>query len=103
MRNEEKKEIYRNEWKYLISTSEKELLKLRLKPFLVADPHAKDGGYLIRSLYFDDYWNSAYEEKEAGVLMRKKYRIRITITAMHPLSWSGKRNSEATFTKRVHR
>ena len=30
MRNEEKKEIYRNEWKYLISTSEKELLKLRL-------------------------------------------------------------------------
>lgn len=77
MRNEEKKENYRNEWKYLISTSEKELLKLRLKPFLVADPHAKDGGYLIRSLYFDDYWNSAYEEKEAGVPMRKKYRIRI--------------------------
>ena len=31
----------------------------------------------IRSLYFDDYWNSAFEEKEAGVLMRKKYRIRI--------------------------
>ena len=37
----------------------------------------KNGGYLIRSLYFDDYWNSAYEEKESGVLMRKKYRIRI--------------------------
>lgn len=103
MRNEEKKEIYRNEWKYLISTSEKELLKLRLKPFLVADPHAKDGGYLIRSLYFDDYWNSAYEEKEAGVLMRKKYGSAFTITATHQLSWSGKRNSEATFTKRVHR
>ena len=33
--------------------------------------------YFIRSLYFDDYWNSAYEEKEAGVLMRKKYRIRL--------------------------
>ena len=26
---------------------------------------------MIRSLYFDDYWNSAYEEKEAGILMRK--------------------------------
>ena len=25
----------------------------------------------------DDYWHSAYEEKEAGVLLRKKYRIRI--------------------------
>ena len=57
-----KKEHFRNEWKYLISTSEKEVLNLRMK---------------IRSLYFDDYWNSAYEEKESGVLMRKKYRIRI--------------------------
>ena len=59
MKSEEKKEIYRNEWKYLISPSEKELLKLQMKPFLVPDPHAKDGGYLIRSLYLDDYWNSA--------------------------------------------
>ena len=29
-----KKECFRNEWKYLISTSEKELLKLRMKHFL---------------------------------------------------------------------
>ena len=71
------REIYRNEWKYLISSSEKEILKLRIKPFLKPDSHAGDSGYMIRSLYFDDYWNSAYEEKEAGVLMRKKYRIRI--------------------------
>ena len=72
-----KKEYFRNEWKYLISTSEKELLTLRMKHFLKLDPHAGTGGYMIRSLYFDDYWNSAFEEKEAGVLMRKKYRIRI--------------------------
>ena len=72
-----KKERFRNERKYLISDSEKELLRLRMKPFLKLDPHAGEGGYMIRSLYFDDYWNSAYEEKEAGVLMRKKYRIRI--------------------------
>ena len=56
---------------------EKELLRLRMSPFLYLDPHADEGGYMIRSLYFDDYWNSAYEEKEAGILMRKKYRIRI--------------------------
>ena len=43
-----------------------------MSPFLHLDPHADEGGYMIRSLYFDDYWNSAYEEKEAGVLMRKK-------------------------------
>ena len=61
-----KKELFRNEWKYLISEGEKELLRLRMSPFLHLDPHADEGGYMIRSLYFDDYWNSAYEEKEAG-------------------------------------
>lgn len=41
------------------------------------DPNAKNGIYMIRSLYFDDYWNTAYEQKGDGVLERKKYRIRI--------------------------
>lgn len=72
-----KSERYRNEWKYLIDTAQKELLCKRLSPFLQLDKHAKNGGYMIRSLYFDDYYNSAYEEKDAGVLKRKKYRIRI--------------------------
>lgn len=71
------KEQFRHEWKYLINQAEKELTDLRLRELLTLDPHAAEGGYMIRSLYFDDYWNSAYEEKEAGVLMRKKYRIRI--------------------------
>ena len=57
-------EHFRNEWKYLISEGEKELLRLRMSPFLHLDPHADEGGYMIRSLYFDDYWNSAYEEKK---------------------------------------
>lgn len=70
-------ETYRHEWKYLINTAEKEAISLRLKHFLTLDPHAQNGGYMIRSLYFDDYWNSAYEEKDAGILLRKKYRIRI--------------------------
>lgn len=69
--------VYRNEWKYLISEPEKEVLKQRMKYVFKMDPHAGDTGYMIRSLYFDDYWNSAFEEKEMGVLARKKYRIRI--------------------------
>lgn len=77
MRSSEKKERYRHELKFLISEAEHEVLKLRLKNLMKLDPHAVNGGYLIRSLYFDDYWNSAYEEKEMGVLSRKKYRIRI--------------------------
>ena len=77
MRNDLSKERFRNEWKYLISTSEKELLELRMKHLLKKDPNAKGNGYMIRSLYFEDYFNSAYAEKESGVLMRKTYRIRI--------------------------
>lgn len=72
-----KNEVYRNEWKYLIDTAQKELVCKRLFPYLNLDKHAKNGGYMIRSLYFDDYFNSAYEEKEAGIKQRKKYRIRI--------------------------
>ena len=41
-----KKERFRNEWKYLISTSEKEVLNLRMKPLMKLDPHAETGGYL---------------------------------------------------------
>ncbi len=70
-------ERYRHELKYLISYGEKAALETRMRPILQMDPHADSGGYFIRSLYFDDYWHSAYEEKEAGVLLRKKYRIRI--------------------------
>lgn len=72
-----KTERYRNEWKYLIDTAQKEVICKRLFPLLSLDKHAQNGGYMIRSLYFDDYFNTAYEEKDAGVLKRKKYRIRI--------------------------
>ena len=93
MRNKSR-EAFRNEWKYLISISEKEMLMLRLKPFLQPDPHAGEGGYCIRSLYFDDYWNSAYEKNTGSGF----------ITIMTNLSnWSGKRSLEVIFTKRVHR
>ena len=76
MRNKSR-EAFRNEWKYLISTSEKEMLMLRLKPFLQPDPHAGEGGYYIRSLYFDDYAHSAYYDKVGGTDKRRKYRIRL--------------------------
>lgn len=72
-----KTEQYRNEWKYLIDTAQKEVICSRLSPFLKLDKHAENGSYMIRSLYFEDYYHSAYEEKDAGVLRRKKYRIRI--------------------------
>ncbi len=72
-----KTEPYRHELKYLITPGEKESLAARMGPVLQLDPHAQNGGYMIRSLYFDDYWNTAYQEKESGVLLRKKYRVRV--------------------------
>lgn len=70
-------ECYRHELKYLINEGEHAALACRMAPVFKLDKHARAGGYTIRSLYFDDYCNSAYEEKDAGILMRKKYRVRI--------------------------
>lgn len=68
---------FRHEYKYLINYGEYEALRVRMNPMFSLDPHATGGEYAIRSLYFDDYWNSAYEEKDMGICFRKKYRIRI--------------------------
>ena len=68
---------YRHEFKYLISRADAELLKRRLPHFMERDPHAGETGrYTIRSLYFDDFNNTAYYDKTDGVNYRAKYRIR---------------------------
>lgn len=70
--------VYRHELKYLINLPDWALLRARFPAAIARDPHAgPQGEYHIRSLYFDDYWNSAYEEKDEGILTRKKYRIRV--------------------------
>ncbi len=71
------KENFRHEYKYLISQTSAELLKRRLPTIMKRDPHAgPDGVYTIRSLYFDDAFYSAYNDKIDGVRDRVKYRIR---------------------------
>jgi hypothetical protein len=69
---------YRHEQKYLINYHNYTFIKLRLQPLLSLDTNvASDGSYSVRSLYFDDYHNTAYNDKYAGVLNRSKYRIRL--------------------------
>ncbi|MEG2702421.1 MAG: polyphosphate polymerase domain-containing protein [Clostridia bacterium] len=71
-------QVYRHELKYLISMQEWALLRQRLMPLAERDRNAGPSGeYWIRSLYFDDYFHTAYNEKELGVLTRYKYRIRV--------------------------
>ncbi len=67
---------FRHELKYIISETEKEAIKQRLKTILSLDDNAIDGTYMIRSLYFDDIRETAYAEKVMGTDSRKKYRIR---------------------------
>lgn len=69
---------YRHELKYLVNQAEYRQLQTVLHSLLGYDSHAgNDGGYHIRSLYFDDLYHTAYRQKMAGVEVRKKYRVRI--------------------------
>ncbi|MEW5801381.1 MAG: polyphosphate polymerase domain-containing protein [bacterium] len=68
----------RHELKYYIDPPQYRILRSRMAALLPMDPYAgPDGRYHIRSLYFDDFRNSALFDKQAGVARRKKYRMRI--------------------------
>ncbi len=69
--------VYRHEYKYPITDGEAEMLKRRLGQVMHLDPHAENGIYVIRSLYFDDYKDRALMEKVNGTNPRAKFRIRI--------------------------
>lgn len=69
---------FRHEQKYLITTGQIPMIQNRIRHLLAPDPHAgENGGYTIRSLYFDDYENRCYYENENGTDPREKFRIRI--------------------------
>ena len=69
---------FRHELKYYINYAEYILLRNTLKALAQVDKYAGENGeYLIRSLYFDDEYESALLEKLGGSDHRKKYRIRI--------------------------
>ena len=69
---------YRNEWKYLCTEVDLEVLRRRIAPLMPLDRNQKGmASYNIRSLYFDDYSNRCYYENENGTDPREKFRIRI--------------------------
>ena len=68
----------RHEQKYYISQGDAFYLSTLLSRTMQRDKNADQyGEYHIRSLYFDDCFNSALSDKLAGVKNRHKYRIRI--------------------------
>ena len=67
---------FRHEWKHEINTSDMIAVRQRLRAVARPDPHAVDGRYTVRSLYFDDFTDKALREKLDGVDRREKFRIR---------------------------
>ena len=68
---------FRHEWKHELSYADMLVLRARLRAVMKPDPHAIDGKYHIRSLYFDNLDDKALREKIDGVNMREKFRIRL--------------------------
>ena len=67
---------YRHEWKHEINRGDLWILRQRLSAVTKRDPHAVDGVYHVRSLYFDTASDKALREKMDGVNRREKFRIR---------------------------
>ena len=90
---------YRVEQKYLVSDLDLALIAGRLKAVMAQDSHQDGDGYEVRSIYFDDIWDSCMEENEDGVDNRKKYRIRTYDTPGAPLRLEIKEKNRG-FTKK---
>lgn len=69
-------EVLRQEKKFLVSLAAYYELSNKIGQVVKEDPHNRGEGYSIRSLYFDSLDNRDYQEKEDGVELRRKIRLR---------------------------
>lgn len=75
---ERRGDMYRNELKYFINAHQKNTMANKLMKICQRDSFSDaDGGYLIASLYFEDYTQSAFFDKLSGIRDRKKFRVRV--------------------------
>ena len=89
---------FRHEWKHVLNYTDLLTLRHRLGAVMERDPHAIDGKYHIRSLYFDNPDDKALREKIDGVNIREKFRIRLYNwdTSLIKLEKKSKRNGLGT-------
>ncbi len=66
----------RHEEKYLIDYRQYALLKANAMQVLTPDPHGVQGSYVITSLYYDDFMDTALLEKQDGLARHTKFRLR---------------------------
>lgn len=67
---------FRHEFKHEITEFDYLMLKNRLTCTIYPDKNGDNGKYQIRSLYFDNIYDTALREKLDGVNHREKFRIR---------------------------
>lgn len=89
---------FRHEWKHVLNYADLLTLRHRLGAVMERDPHAVDGKYHIRSLYFNNPNDKALREKIDGVNIREKFRIRLYNwdTSLVKLEKKSKRNGLGT-------
>ncbi len=68
--------VTRVEKKYEINEFTAMNLKSMLCKTLIKDPYNTNDGYMVRSLYFDTFYNNDYFDKEDGLEYRRKIRLR---------------------------
>ncbi|MFR4022640.1 MAG: VTC domain-containing protein [[Eubacterium] siraeum] len=66
----------RHEYKFPATAAQCEILRERFSAVMTPDAHGENGCYRITSVYLDDVYRTAYNDKLIGADTRKKYRIR---------------------------
>ena len=75
----ENKILQRYEFKYFLKKNIADEIKSHVSKFMNLDKFANLGAektYFVRSIYFEDSFNSNFEEKINGYRIRKKFRLR---------------------------
>ena len=70
-------EVFREEKKFLITLEQFYKYSSRLNQVMSADSHSTGSGYIIRSLYFDSIDDRDFQQKEDGIELRRKIRLRV--------------------------
>ena len=75
----ENKTLQRYEFKYFLTNSIAQEIKHHASKFMLLDSFASirsNKSYLVKSIYFEDPFNSNFDEKINGYRIRKKFRLR---------------------------
>ena len=71
------RDVLREEKKFLMLQAEALALRAHLSGVLTQDANNGIDGYCVRSLYFDTLRNRDLQEKEDGIELRRKLRLRV--------------------------